>query len=148
MTTTVLFFDPITGEVRQSVQPFQTIEELRAAEAQVLAALTPPPGVDLDLVGAFMNSLEDGTFDAQTGDALAALTDGAFISALYSQILRRPADSAGSDYWLEYMKNGMSREDVYTAFMISEEALSISSPEQVALLGQHFTGMTANSDMG
>jgi hypothetical protein len=147
MTTTVLFIDPETGEGRQIVQPFATIEELRAAEAQIMAALPAEP-VQLDLVDTFLSSLDEGTeFDPNLEATLMGMSDTQFVQTLYSEILRRGADAEGAAFWTQQLAAGAARDDVFAAFVTSDEALSISSPEQVALLGQHFSGIAAG-DMG
>lgn len=142
MSTTVIFFDPVTGEARESVQPFQTIEALLEAQAQVAAA-APASTPSMDIVGAFLSSLDGGTFDSTMEDALASLSDTGFVSTLYTQVLRRGADAEGEAFWLEQLRNGADREDVLTAFVTSGEAISISSPDQVALLGQYFPSVAA-----
>jgi hypothetical protein len=144
MAKTIIFIDPTTGEARESIQPFETIEELMAAQAQVVS---DAPAASLDITGAFLASLDGGAFDKTMEETLDGLSDSSFVSTLYAQVLRRDADADGSAFWLEQLRNGADREDVLTAFVTSGEAISISSPEQIALLGRHFEGIAAPGDM-
>ncbi|MBP0437293.1 DUF4214 domain-containing protein [Tianweitania sediminis] len=48
-------------------------------------------------------------------------TDAQFVDLLYRNVLDRPADGGGYDYWLDRMDSGMSRAEVLVAFSQSEE---------------------------
>jgi len=46
-------------------------------------------------------------------------TDQQFLTALYEDILNRPADAGGFSYWMGRLNGGMSREQVAAAFFLS-----------------------------
>ena len=48
-------------------------------------------------------------------------SDEEFVRGLYKSILGREADAEGLKYWLDALKNGMSREDVKKGFYNSQE---------------------------
>lgn len=48
-----------------------------------------------------------------------------FVQMLYRVFMGREADQAGLDYWLNNMKNGMTREQVFKGFVDSDEYTSI-----------------------
>lgn len=50
-------------------------------------------------------------------------TDASFVDALYGDLLGRPADNAGRDYWLAQLANGQATPaDVANAFYVSIES--------------------------
>jgi SpoIID/LytB domain protein len=53
----------------------------------------------------------------------AGNTDGSFVDALYGDLLGRPADTAGRDYWLAQLAAGQATPaDVANAFYVSAES--------------------------
>jgi hypothetical protein len=147
MSNMVLFIDPETGEESYIIQPFATVEELKIAEAMVLAA-EPPAETALDLRSAFITSLFTGSFDKAMDETLDAMSDPEYVITLYSQVLRRDFDAEGANFWIQQLAGGAAREDILEAFVTCDEAVAISSPEQIALLGQHFPHLGAAGDMG
>lgn len=57
------------------------------------------------------------------------LSDGEFVSTLYEGILGRKLDAKGQKEWVEAMKKGETREEVYRGF--------VESPEFTKLLAQY-----------
>ncbi|MFZ6780340.1 DUF4214 domain-containing protein [Undibacterium sp. Ji83W] len=63
----------------------------------------------------FVNSVE---FKKLYGDNI---TDNAFMTALYNNVLHRNPDQAGFDYWNGRIKDGMTRPDILASFSESAE---------------------------
>lgn len=63
------------------------------------------------------------------------LSDAAFMGKLYSNVLHRPQDQAGADFWTGVMANGVTREEVLASF-------SESAENQAALIGVIGDGFT------
>jgi Ca2+-binding RTX toxin-like protein len=79
-----------------------------------------------DIAGGFLNSPE---FKTNVG---ANLSDAAFVDALYQNVLERPGEQAGLDYWTGLLASGAAtRSDVLIGFS--------ESPENVAQLAPAFT---------
>lgn len=57
------------------------------------------------------------------------MSDEAFVNALYSVILGRPADAAGLSNHLQALKNGKSRKDLIRDFTVSTEFCGSHYPE-------------------
>ncbi|MEM9132919.1 MAG: DUF4214 domain-containing protein [Actinomycetota bacterium] len=62
----------------------------------------------------FVNSEE---FEATYG----SLNDAQYVDLVYTNVLERPADDAGTAYWTNLLANGMSRGALLAAFSESEE---------------------------
>lgn len=68
-------------------------------------------GVSLhDVSRSFMDSAE---FQALYG---TNLSDAAFVNQLYQNVLHRPAEQAGVDYWIGTLQSGQPRADVLSSF--------------------------------
>lgn len=48
-----------------------------------------------------------------------------YVTMLYKVFMNREADEGGLNYWIDNMKNGMSREEVFKKFVYSEEYTKI-----------------------
>lgn len=68
----------------------------------------------LEIVQHFVNAPE---FIERT----ASLSPEELVRLLYANFLQRPEDSAGQDYWIEAIVNGMSYGEVAANFVLSEE---------------------------
>jgi hypothetical protein len=68
-----------------------------------------------DIANSFVTS---GEFNTLYG---AAASDGAFLTALYQNVLHRAPDQGGQDYWLGQMQHGMAHAEVLMAFSESTE---------------------------
>ena len=66
----------------------------------------------------FVNSVE---FKKLYGDNI---TDNAFMTALYNNVLHRNPDQAGFDYWNGRIKAGMTRPDILASFSESTENIA------------------------
>ncbi|MEO3387695.1 DUF4214 domain-containing protein [Mesorhizobium sp. CAU 1741] len=75
-------------------------------------------GLALDtMAGLFLDSAE---FTAQFGDD-DAMTNAQFVDVIYRNVLGRPGEPAGQDYWVGAMNGGTSREGVLVGFAASAE---------------------------
>ncbi len=63
-----------------------------------------------DLAAAFINSAE---FRTRFGDVA---DNGAFVDQLYLNVLNRPGEAEGRQFWVNSLNNGTSRADVLVAF--------------------------------
>ena len=86
-------------------------------------------------------------------------SDNSFLSALYSDALARPADSAGLTFWQQQSGSGLSRTDIAQDFLNSQEARiklvdnfyaeflgrAADSAGQAAWLGQIESGVSPDS---
>lgn len=55
--------------------------------------------------------------------AKAGGTDGAWIDALYADVMERPADAEGRQYWLNQRAAGVARPNIVAGLYFSDEAL-------------------------
>jgi subtilisin-like proprotein convertase family protein len=86
------------------------------------------------LANEFVKSVE---FSARYG---SNLTNQAYISLLYDNVLDRAADAPGLAYWTGQLASGLSRGQVLLGFSESAEFVAKTSDAIVALLGpQEFT---------
>ena len=77
-----------------------------------------------------VRSVAESFLNADESAGLRAMSDTAFINAIYNNALERDAEAAGTADWLAHMNNGMSRAEVM---------LSISnSAEHQQLTADHF----------
>ena len=51
----------------------------------------------------------------------AKLSNGAFVDILYLNVLDRPGEEGGFNYWLGQLNGGESRQSVLTKFAVSAE---------------------------
>lgn len=72
------------------------------------------------------------------------LNDENFLEMLYAACLGRGSDAAGKKYWLNYLRNGTSREDIFWAFVNSQEFQSIVAG--YGLAGENYTGIGTTED--
>jgi hypothetical protein len=87
---------------------------------------------DMNGLGYWINDMDGGTslttvaagfiasdeFQSRYG---AAVNDVDFITLLYANVLDRTPDQQGLDYWVNDMKNGLSRSAVLASFSESTE---------------------------
>lgn len=71
-----------------------------------------------DIANSFIASAE---FNSQNVN----LEDEAFIELMYSNVLERAADSAGKEYWLDQLDNGVERGTVMVGFTESDESMML-----------------------
>ena len=71
-----------------------------------------------DIANSFIASAE---FNSQNGN----LEDDVFIELMYSNVLERAADSAGKEYWLDQLDNGVERGTVMVGFTESDESMML-----------------------
>ncbi|MEO7651177.1 MAG: DUF4214 domain-containing protein [Bryobacteraceae bacterium] len=62
------------------------------------------------------------------------LTNAQFINQVYLNVLGRPADVAGSNFWLAQMTAGATRAQIMNSFMVSPEYASSNRGRQLANL--------------
>lgn len=73
-------------------------------------------GVGLkEIAAAFTGGTEFATLYGAKAD------DAAFLTKLYANVLHRPYDQGGYDFWLNALKAGISRDDVLIEFADSKE---------------------------
>lgn len=101
---------------------------------------------DIDLRAVYLSALSGNAVNELAVQTLDRLSDADFVALLYTEILRREAEPGAVDFWTGVLGNGASRDDLLDTFAASPESLSISSPDQVALLGQHFAQVAALTD--
>jgi len=77
-----------------------------------------------DIARSFLASDE---FTTKFG-ALDNLSDEAYVNLLYQNVLERPGEAAGIDYWLTQLDQGVSRETVFASFSESAEHQEQLSP--------------------
>ncbi|MFZ6647757.1 DUF4214 domain-containing protein [Undibacterium sp. TJN25] len=70
------------------------------------------------VAAGFVNSVE---FKKLYGDNIS---DNAFLTALYSNVLHRAPDQAGFDYWNGRVSDGMSRAGILASFNESDENIA------------------------
>jgi hypothetical protein len=70
---------------------------------------------EIDVERAFLTS---GEYQAVHSD------DFAFIAALYTDVLNRPADALGQSAWVTLLRNGVSRSDAAKNFLLSDESVT------------------------
>jgi hypothetical protein len=70
---------------------------------------------EIEVERAFLTSVE---YQAAHRD------DFAFVAALYTDVLKRPADALGQSFWVTLLRNGMSRSDAAKNFLISDESVT------------------------
>lgn len=68
-----------------------------------------------DVAQSFIDSAEFKTLYG------ASPTDAQFVDSLYWNVLHRAGESAGVDYWLDVLKQGIQRADVLASFSESKE---------------------------
>ncbi len=73
-------------------------------------------GLNLQQIASFF--LNSSEFSVHAG---AALSDGAYVTHLYRQILNRDPDVTGLTYWQAQLQQGLSRAALLTAFSAAEE---------------------------
>lgn len=74
--------------------------------------------------GASVTSIADSFLRSEEFSKLyggANPTPETYLAQLYSNVLHRPYDQAGYDYWLGVMKQGVARTDVLLSFAASDE---------------------------
>lgn len=71
-----------------------------------------------DIANSFIASAE---FNSQNVN----LEDEAFIELMYSNVLERAADSAGKEYWLDQLDDGVERGTVMVGFTESDESMML-----------------------
>jgi hypothetical protein len=73
--------------------------------------------------GGTLESLADGFLDSPEFKERFGtdLSDDAFVSRLYQNVLSRAPDDAGAEYWNEQLASGATRSSVLVAFSESEE---------------------------
>ena len=74
----------------------------------------------LEMAGYFMNSEE---FALRYGTP-NEVTDSAFLTLLYNNVLDRDPDQSGFEYWEQQQSNGMSRAEVIQYFSESVENIA------------------------
>ena len=52
-----------------------------------------------------------------------------YVDAMYRNVLNRPPDQAGYDYWTGRMDDGLSREEILVFFAESPENRIFTDPE-------------------
>jgi hypothetical protein len=63
------------------------------------------------------------------------LSDAAFVDLVYTNVLRRPADAAGSDYWVQKLQHGgVTRGAMMSKFSESSEGTRVLAPQVDILL--------------
>ncbi len=91
-----------------------------------------------DIAASFINGNE---FQQSYG----ALDDSAFVDRLYLNVLDRPADSGGKDWWMSMLQGqSMNRQEVVVAFSESAEFVALSDPAVTQFL--QLVGQPVNSD--
>ena len=65
--------------------------------------------------------LSSGEFSAIYG----SLSNSAFVSAMFSSVLERPADPVGTAYWNNQLDHGVSRAEVLLNFTDSSEFVAV-----------------------
>ncbi len=71
-----------------------------------------------DIANSFIASAE---FSEQNGN----LENEAFVELMYSNVLERGADSAGKEYWLNQLNNGVDQGTVMVGFTESDESMML-----------------------
>jgi hypothetical protein len=72
--------------------------------------------------GASLTSVSQNFVDSvEFNDRYGTLNDHDFVNTLYQNVLERPADQIGSDYWVNSLQNGSTRADVLLGFSDSLE---------------------------
>ncbi len=101
-----------------------------------------PKGAEFnEIVSAFMNSPE---FQATYGEASVP----EFVELLYQNVLKRGADTGGTNYWNEALQNGWTRPDVVSFFMNSNEFTAKMAPEVKAYMQRMGTDDVLQADPG
>lgn len=123
--------------------------ETQGATAPTLDVLSEVEALfaDVDLRAVYLDALAGGEVSDDIAQAIGKLSDSDFVKLLYTEILRRDAEPGAVEFWAAELTKGTSRDDLIDTFAVSAESLSISGPDEVALLGQHFASAAAHTDM-
>jgi hypothetical protein len=88
--------------------------------------------------GMTIQQMEGGFISSDEYWAQAGGTSAAWVSALYRDVLDRPASAAEVGYWAGRLAAGTTRYDVAMGFLLSTEHLStVLDGHYVTLLGRH-----------
>jgi hypothetical protein len=134
LSTYIIRVDPFSdAESEYHLDIGLTLTEKSLVEKVALlyeAALDRQP--DIPGLNYFANNLKDGQslqdiansfYDAEEfRDQFTAFDNIAYINQLYLNVLERPADQAGFDYWLEELENGgLTHANILVSFAESAE---------------------------
>lgn len=72
-------------------------------------------------------------------------TNEQFVTTCYKTFLDRSPEKAGYNYWLNKLRNGMSRDDVLNGFAYSKEFLNIQSRFGIGKISSTSTKSTVSS---
>jgi hypothetical protein len=102
----------------------------RAPDPAGLAAWARSLNAGMTLLTAANGFVSSAEFQGTYG----ALTDNAFVSLLYSNVLHRSADAGGLAYWTGLLSSGHSRAEVVIGFTESAEDIAdLAAPVQQGL---------------
>lgn len=90
---------------------------------------------NIDLRTVHFDSLAGGEISDEVLSAIGKLSDADFVKLLYTEILRRDGEPDAVAFWVGELQNGASRDTLVDSFAKSAESVSISSPDEIALLG-------------
>lgn len=94
---------------------------------------------DLGGFNFFSSGLEDGTFSnaqiinsfvgsAEFQNTFGSLDDGEFVELLFNNVLDRPSDQGGFNFFTNQLANGVSRASIVTTFINSPEFIESTAP--------------------
>lgn len=126
----------ILGEIIDSPEGAANAVEIPGfREIVELHKLSRVPLLGHLLVGSFFRSLADskGSLGRNTSafNALLQFDDRRFVESVYLMVLQRPADSGGLDFYLSRLQSGVSKIQILSEVIDSQEAVS----KAVKLLG-------------
>jgi hypothetical protein len=78
--------------------------------------------------GQSLNDIANSFYLAEEfRNQFSSFDDEGYINQLYLNVLERPADQPGFDYWLEQLANGLTHADILVSFSESAENFSNAS---------------------
>ncbi|MCK5933763.1 MAG: DUF4214 domain-containing protein [Fulvimarina manganoxydans] len=131
----VIAFD-IEGNAGQAYRLYEAALD-RAPDLDGLSNSVEALDEGASLSSIAQNFIDSSEFSMRFG---SDLTDQAFVSQLYMNVLDREGDTSGVDYWTNALDNGVSRADVLVGF-------SESSENQTAVMGQIEGGILLNDSV-
>ncbi len=98
---------------------------------EILGRPADPGGITF-----WLSRMQDPVDPATRSEVLEAflLSDEDFVTFLFVEILQRDPDADGYNFWQAALASGMSRDDVYDAFVNSEEYLALLEAQSQAAL--------------
>lgn len=77
--------------------------------------------------GASLHDIAASFLESEEAAPISALSDAEFVDLLYTNLLDRPADAEGAQYWQGELAESGDRADVAARFLLTEESVNKTS---------------------